>query len=86
MKQSQWLDRGPCPNPECDSSDGNVQHKAGHSYCFVCHTRFGDNILSMPKQEVKPVTTTGNWGDLSDRKISMELPRNLVQRSRLMAA
>ena len=72
MKQSQWLDRGPCPNPKCDSSDGNVQHKTGHSYCFVCHTRFGDNILSMPKQEVKPVTTTGNWGDLSDRKISME--------------
>jgi hypothetical protein len=72
MTQSGWLDRGPCPNPECDTEYGNVQHQAGYSYCFSCETRFGDNILSMPKQEVKSMTTTGNWGALSDRKISME--------------
>jgi len=70
----QWVNRGPCP--ECRSSDGNVQHLDGHSWCFVCKTRFGDNILSMPKQEVKieikPMATKGNWGGLTDRNISKE--------------
>ena len=36
-----WLKRGPCP--ECGSSDGNVQHSDGHSFCFVCDTRFSNN-------------------------------------------
>ena len=70
----QWVDRGPCP--ECGSSDGNVQHLDGHSWCFACETRFGNNLLSIPKQEVKievkPMTTKGKWGALSDRKISIE--------------
>ena len=70
MSQKQWLDRGSCP--KCGSSDGNVQHTGGYSWCFACETRFGDNILSMPKQEVKPMSTTGNWGELSDRKISVD--------------
>jgi len=70
MLQKQWLDRGPCP--KCGSSDGNVRHEGGYSWCFVCETRFGDNILSVPKQEVKPVTTTGKWGEISDRKISSD--------------
>ena len=70
MSQKQWLDRGSCP--KCGSSDGNVQHTGGYSWCFACETRFGDNILSMPKQEVKPMSTTGNWGELSDRRISVD--------------
>ena len=70
MQEQKWLDRGSCP--KCGSSDANVNHAAGYSYCFACETRFGDNILSMPKQEVKPMSTTGNWGELSDRKISMD--------------
>ena len=70
MNQQKWLDRGPCP--KCGSSDANVNHSEGYSFCFSCETRFGDNILSMPKQEVKPMKTTGNWGELSDRKISMD--------------
>ena len=72
MSQSQWLNRGPCPNPKCDTEYGNVQHKLGYSFCFACETRFGDNILSVPKQEVKPMSTTGNWGELSDRRISVD--------------
>ena len=37
----QWLDRGACPN--CNSSDGNVNHSEGYSHCFVIAThRFGD--------------------------------------------
>ena len=70
MSQKQWLDRGSCP--KCGSSDGNVQHTGGYSWCFACETRFGDNIVSMPKQEVKPLSTTGNWGELSDRRISLD--------------
>ncbi|MAZ04231.1 MAG: topoisomerase [Sneathiella sp.] len=70
MQQQKWLDRGPCP--KCGSSDANVNHASGYSYCFACETRFGDNILAIPKQEVKAMSTTGNWGELSDRKISME--------------
>ena len=70
MIKRQWLDRGPCP--KCGSSDANVNHQQGYSFCFSCQTRFGDNVVSMPKQEVKPMTTTGNWGDISDRQISAE--------------
>ena len=72
MMKKQWLDRGPCP--KCKSSDANVKHEQGYSYCFSCDTRFGENVAVVPKQEwtVKPMTTTGNWGDISDRKISMD--------------
>ena len=72
MLKKQWLDRGPCP--KCKSSDANVKHKQGYSYCFSCDTRFGDNVTVVPKQEwtVKPMSTTGSWGNISDRKISMD--------------
>jgi len=80
MLERQWLDRGPCPS--CKSSDANVQHKDGYSYCFSCNTKFGENIipisidewhehnLKLPTQEVREVTTTGKWGEISERKIS----------------
>ena len=38
MYSSKWLDRGSCP--ECGSSDANVKHSKGYSYCFSCQTRF----------------------------------------------
>ena len=73
MQQEKWLDRGPCP--ECGSSDANVTHSAGYSYCFSCKTRFGyknENIVSIPKVKVKRMATTGEWGDITDRNISIE--------------
>jgi len=81
MIKPQWLDRGPCP--KCGSSDANVNHQQGHSFCFSCQTRFGEEvrkdlqfyqgtILELPTQEAKPMKTMGNWGELSDRKISLE--------------
>jgi twinkle protein len=73
MQQQKWLDRGPCP--ECGSSDANVTHSAGYSYCFSCQTRFGyknENIVSIPKTKAKRMTTTGNFGDIHDRKISLD--------------
>jgi len=83
MPQSQWLDRGPCPNPDCDTEYGHVQHKLGYSFCFACETRFGEEvrkdlqfyqgkILELPRQEPKPMSMKGTWGELSDRKISLE--------------
>ena len=81
MKQSKWLDRGACPS--CGSSDANVRHEAGYSWCFSCHKRFGQEvrkdlqfyqgkILELPKQEAKPMATIGEWGEIPERKISLE--------------
>ena len=42
-----WGQRGECP--ECGSSDGNVEHGDGHSYCFVCETRFNDSAVDKAK-------------------------------------
>tara|TARA_R100001086_G_scaffold76663_1_gene37199 strand:- start:131 stop:562 length:432 start_codon:yes stop_codon:yes gene_type:complete len=70
MEQKKWLDRGPCP--ACGSSDANVNHTAGYSWCFSCQTKFGDNIVTMPKIEVRPMATIGEWGDISERKISRD--------------
>ena len=39
MYEKKWIDRGACP--KCNSSDANVQHLDGHSFCFSCNTRFG---------------------------------------------
>ena len=47
-----WLDRGACP--KCGSSDGNVKHSEGYSYCFSCNTRFGEN---MQQEKVIPMKT-----------------------------
>ena len=70
MGQKKWLDRGACP--ACGSSDANVNHTAGYSWCFSCQTKFGDNIVTMPKIEVRPMATIGEWGDISERKISRD--------------
>ena len=37
---TQWPNRGTCP--ECGASNANVQHEDGHSFCFSCETRFGN--------------------------------------------
>ena len=70
-----WLDRGECP--DCGSSDGKVEHREGHSYCFVCNTRFGESktqeqrIVKM--SETSPIVkTTGLLSDIPDRKISRD--------------
>ena len=68
---SGWLSRGACP--KCDSSDGNVQHSDGHSYCFSCETLF-------PKEEQEEVNvmneksckTEGYFSSIDDRKISAD--------------
>jgi twinkle protein len=70
-----WGQRGECP--DCGSSDGNVEHKEGHSFCFVCNTRFGESkpqeqrIVKM-SETIPIVKTTGLLSDIPDRKITRD--------------
>ena len=72
----QWLDRGACPN--CNSSDGNVQHNDGYSHCFVCHKHFYNKGDKMEVEKVIPMRaesvmkTVGVLGALSERSILKE--------------
>ena len=70
MQQHKWLDRGACP--ACGSSDANVSHTAGYSWCFSCQTRFDDNVVTISKTKVKSMATLGEWGEIPERKISLE--------------
>ena len=69
----QWLDRGACP--KCNSSDGNVNHSEGYSFCFSCNTRFGENMEAekiIPMRTESVMKTVGTLGALSERSISKE--------------
>ena len=69
----QWLDRGACP--KCSSSDGNVNHSEGYSFCFSCNTRFGENMEAekvIPMRTESVMKTVGTLGALSERSISKE--------------
>ena len=71
--EKRWLDRGACP--KCGSSDGNVKHSEGYSYCFSCNTRFGENmqqekVVPMPTESV--IKTVGTTGALTERNINKE--------------
>ena len=74
----QWLDRGECPNPDCKSSDGNVQHSKGYSHCFSCDTHFYSKGNKMETEKIIPIRTEsamktlGILGALSERSISKE--------------
>jgi len=68
-----WLDRGACP--ECGSSDGNVRHSEGYSFCFVCETRFGESMQTetvIPMKRESNIKTVGTLGALTERSISKE--------------
>ena len=76
--EEQWLDRGACPNPECGSSNANVQHSEGYSHCFSCNTHFYNKGETMQTETVIPmktdnkITTFGTLGALTERSISKE--------------
>lgn len=75
MHSSKWLDRGACP--KCGSSDAKVQHSKGHSYCFSCNTRFGEEkdmntVTPMPVVEAKPLSKEGMYADIIERKITKD--------------
>ena len=71
--EKKWLDRGSCP--ECNSSDGNVRHSEGYSFCFVCKTRFGENMQTetvVPMKRESSIKTVGTLGAITERGISKE--------------
>jgi twinkle protein len=76
--EEQWLDRGACPNPECGSSDANVNHSEGYSFCYSCWTRFGEKGNKMETENIIPmktdnkIKTFGTLGALTERSISKE--------------
>jgi twinkle protein len=57
----------PCEN--CGSSDANSLYTDGHTYCFVCHNRTGDNDV-IHNQHVSKIHLTGSAERLHKRKIS----------------
>jgi len=75
---SQWPSRGACP--ECGAGKAKVQHEDGHSYCFSCQTRFGEDMTQQTK--VVPMSenhsgfennkTKGIIEAITDRKISKD--------------
>ena len=52
MPANGWGKRGPCPSPNCDSSDGCVEHSDGYSFCFSCKTRFEPNQIKSNNSHV----------------------------------
>ena len=65
--EEQWLDRGACPNPECGSSDANVNHSEGYSFCYSCWTRFGEKGNKMETENIIPMKTDNNASKSSKR-------------------
>ena len=63
----------PCSN--CGSSDGNSLYTDGHTYCFVCHERTGDNAVIHSQRMTKTVHLTGSAERLHKRKISEKTNR-----------
>ncbi len=79
MTNGQWLSRGECP--ACGSSDGNVQHSDGHSFCFVCDTRFNGEEMEA-EQKVIPMNSRKsnpqrayNLSDIPDRRLTQDTCR-----------
>ncbi|MBR54411.1 hypothetical protein CMK19_11680 [Candidatus Poribacteria bacterium] len=67
MTESEFVRHMPCNS--CGSSDGNSLYSDGHTYCFVCHERTGDNDVHNHKMS-KTVHLKGSAERLHKRKIS----------------
>lgn len=49
--ESELIEKGPCPNPECGSSDACALYDDGHSFCFSCGEHFpADGDVKAPKK------------------------------------
>jgi twinkle protein len=68
MSENEFVRHMPCSN--CGSSDGNSLYSDGHTYCFVCHERTGDNDVIHSQQVTKTVHLTGSAERLHKRRIS----------------
>jgi len=68
-----WPSRGACP--KCGATSANVEHEDGHSFCFSCKTRFGEDTQTekvVPMSNETALRTSGLLSDIPDRKISRD--------------
>ena len=68
MTESEFVRHLPCDN--CGSSDANSLYSDGHTFCFVCHHRTGDNDVIHSQTMTQTVTLTGSAERLNKRNIS----------------
>ena len=66
--ENEFVRHMPCDN--CGSSDGNSLYSDGHTYCFVCHNRTGDNEIVFHNNMSNSVYLTGSAERLHKRNIS----------------
>ena len=68
MTENEFVRHMPCDN--CGSSDANSLYSDGHTFCFVCHHRTGDNDVIHNRNVSKTVHLTGSAERLHKRNIS----------------
>ena len=68
MTESDFVRHMPCDN--CGSSDANSLYTDGHTFCFVCHHRTGNNDVIHSEQMSQTVYLTGEAERLKKRNIS----------------
>ncbi len=68
MTESEFVRHMPCDN--CGSSDANSLYSDGHTYCFVCHNRTGDNDVIHSQSVNTTVHLTGSAERLNKRNLS----------------
>jgi len=68
MTESEFVRHLPCDN--CGSSDANSLYSDGHTFCFVCHHRTGDNDVIHSEQVSSNVHLKGEAERLNKRKLS----------------
>jgi len=68
MTESEFVRHMPCDN--CGSSDANSLYSDGHTFCFVCHHRTGDNDVIHNRNVTTNVQLKGTAERLNKRNIS----------------
>jgi len=68
MTESEFVRHMPCDN--CGSSDGNSLYSDGHTFCFVCHNRTGDNDVIHSQRMTSTVQLKGSAERLHKRNLS----------------
>ena len=68
LTESEFVRHMPCEN--CGSSDANSLYSDGHTYCFVCHNRTGDNDVIHSQRMTQTIHLTGSAERLHKRNIS----------------
>ncbi len=68
MTESEFVRHMPCDN--CGSSDANSLYTDGHTYCFVCHNRTGDNDVIHNRNLTTHAQLKGSAERLNKRGLS----------------